>query len=106
MNTAIDGQQRLTTVTIIICAIGSLLPRETAQYRKLTKLLVNEDDEELDYYKLLPTQPDREAFQALVNEEDTELQDFQKRSVISAEAEERSTEIRLIWSGWPKPGLA
>lgn len=72
----IDGQQRLTTVTIIICAIRSLLPKETAQYRKLTKLLVNEDDEGLDYYKLLPTQPDREAFQALMNEQEHEPSRF------------------------------
>jgi uncharacterized protein with ParB-like and HNH nuclease domain len=64
----IDGQQRLTTIAIIICAIRSLFPKNTPQFRKLTKLLINEDDEGLDYYKLLPTQPDREAFQALVNE--------------------------------------
>ena len=60
----IDGQQRLTTVSMIICAIRSLIPKTTAQYRKLTKLLINEDDEDLDYYKLLPTQSDRPAFQA------------------------------------------
>jgi uncharacterized protein with ParB-like and HNH nuclease domain len=70
----IDGQQRLTTVTMIICAIRSLLPKTTAQYRKLTKLLVNEDDEGLDYYKMLPTQPDRAAFQALVKEKEHEGQ--------------------------------
>lgn len=43
----IDGQQRLTTC-MVICAIRSLIPRTTPQYRKLTKLLINEDDEELD----------------------------------------------------------
>ncbi|KAI94739.1 hypothetical protein T281_09325 [Rhodomicrobium udaipurense JA643] len=35
-------------------------------YNKLTKLLVNDDDDGLDFYKLLPTQPDRPAFQALI----------------------------------------
>ena len=54
----------LTTVSMVICAIRSLIPQTTAQYRKLTKLLINEDDEDLDYYKLLPTQPDRPAYQA------------------------------------------
>jgi Protein of unknown function DUF262/Protein of unknown function (DUF1524) len=62
----IDGQQRLTTVAILICAIRSLLEVETPKYRKLTRLLINEDDEGLEHYKLLPTQPDRPAFQALI----------------------------------------
>lgn len=62
----IDGQQRMTTVSILICAIRSLLDPATPKYRKLSKLLVNEDDEDLDYYKLLPTQPDRLAFQQLI----------------------------------------
>jgi hypothetical protein len=62
----IDGQQRLTTIAILICAIRSLLDSDTKEYRKLTRLLVNEDDEGLDHYKLLPTQPDREAFKMLV----------------------------------------
>lgn len=64
----IDGQQRLTTVILIICALRSLTEKDTVQYRKLTKLLINEDDSDLDYYKLLPTQPDRLAFQNLINE--------------------------------------
>lgn len=62
----IDGQQRLTTIAILVCAIRSRLDPDTKEYRKLTRLLVNEDDEGLDHYKLLPTQPDREAFSMLV----------------------------------------
>lgn len=62
----IDGQQRLTTIAVLICAVRSLLDVDSKEYRKLTRLLVNEDDEGLDHYKLLPTQPDRPAFQALV----------------------------------------
>jgi hypothetical protein len=62
----IDGQQRLTTVAILICALRSMLEAETPKYRKLTRLLINEDDEGLEHYKLLPTQPDRPAFQALI----------------------------------------
>lgn len=72
----IDGQQRLTTVTIIICAIRSLLQKDTPQYRKLTKLLINEDDEGPDYYKLLPTQPDRDAFQSLIDTKEIEASRF------------------------------
>jgi uncharacterized protein with ParB-like and HNH nuclease domain len=67
----IDGQQRLTTVAILICALRSVFPPDTKEYRKLTRLLLNEDDEGLDHYKLLPTQPDRPAFEALVAEKPT-----------------------------------
>jgi hypothetical protein len=63
----IDGQQRLTTVALLLCAIRSLVEPDSRDYRKLTRLLINEDDEGLDHYKLLPTQPDREAFQSLVD---------------------------------------
>ncbi|RUV37524.1 DUF262 domain-containing protein [Mesorhizobium sp. M7A.F.Ca.MR.148.00.0.0] len=64
----IDGQQRLTTVAILITSIRSFFDRHTPKYRKLTRLLVNEDDDGLDYFKLLPTQPDRSAFQGLVQQ--------------------------------------
>ena len=62
----IDGQQRLTTVAILICAMRSVCDPNTKVFRKLTNLLVNEHDEGSDYYKLLPTQPDRPAFQAML----------------------------------------
>lgn len=62
----IDGQQRLTTIAVLICAMRTFLDPESKEYRRLTKLLINEDYDELDYFKLLPTQPDRPAFQALV----------------------------------------
>ena len=64
------GVSKFLVILMVICAIRSLIPQTTAQYRKLTKLLINEDDEDLDYYKLLPTQPDRPAYQALVKGED------------------------------------
>lgn len=71
----IDGQQRLTTFAILICAIRSLLP-EGQKSRKLTSLLVNEHDEGMDYFKLLPTQPDRPALAALINGSDSEPSRF------------------------------
>jgi hypothetical protein len=62
----IDGQQRLTTISVLICAMRTFLSADSKEYRRLTKLLINEDYDDLDYFKLLPTQPDRPAFQALV----------------------------------------
>lgn len=64
----IDGQQRLTTVAILICAMRTFSDAGTKEYRKLTRLLVNEDEENLDRLKLLPTQPDRLAFESLIDE--------------------------------------
>ncbi|GAB4196384.1 MAG: hypothetical protein OHK0013_03570 [Sandaracinaceae bacterium] len=65
----IDGQQRLTTIALFLIALRSLLPPDSKEARKLTRLLVNEDDEDLDHYKLLPTQQerDRDTFRALVD---------------------------------------
>ena len=42
-NLVIDGQQRLTTISILICALRSFADRETPKFRKLNRL-VNEDD--------------------------------------------------------------
>jgi len=64
----IDGQQRLTTIAIMLSVIRSLYDKKSKQYRKITRLLINEDDEGLDYYKLLPTQPDRDAFMDMIHE--------------------------------------
>lgn len=64
----IDGQQRLTTIAVLLCAIRSVCEADSKQVRRITKLLVNEDDDGLDYYKILPTQPDRPSFRALLDD--------------------------------------
>ncbi|HEY9850251.1 MAG TPA: DUF262 domain-containing protein [Leptolyngbyaceae cyanobacterium] len=67
----IDGQQRLTTVFILLSAL-----RDTAKQseEKLAeeinnKFLVNSYEDGSDYYKLQPTQVDRVAFQHIINSE-------------------------------------
>jgi Protein of unknown function (DUF1524)/Protein of unknown function DUF262 len=64
----IDGQQRLTTVAVLLCAIRSRLPSESKRHRQITRLLLNEDYEGTDVYKLLPTQPDRQAWFSLLED--------------------------------------
>lgn len=69
----IDGQQRLTTLQVLLAALrdrareipGALAERLDKSY------LVNQFEEELDHYKLLPTQTngDRNAFLAVVKGE-------------------------------------
>lgn len=67
----IDGQQRLTTVTVLLLAMRSLVAPDSKEYRKITKLLINDDEDGPDFFKLMPTQPDRAAFQALLKDEKT-----------------------------------
>ncbi|MBK6530174.1 MAG: DUF262 domain-containing protein [Deltaproteobacteria bacterium] len=64
----IDGQQRLTTLAILLCAIRNRMPTEHRQYRQISRLLLNEDYEGTDLYKLLPTQPDRPAWVSLLED--------------------------------------
>lgn len=89
----IDGQQRLTTIAVLICAMRTFLDPESKEYRRLTKLLINEDYDELDYFKLLPTQPDRPAFQALVDAKPqpgtrfTEALEFFKKKIAGTDSD-------------------
>ncbi len=69
----IDGQQRLTTIFILLCAV-----RDHAKYGEDEELvaeinntiLVNPYKKGLDYYKLQPTQVDREVFHKLIRNEE------------------------------------
>jgi uncharacterized protein with ParB-like and HNH nuclease domain len=66
----IDGQQRLTTLFIILALLGDRArednQREFSEEINNT-LLVNPYKKGLDYYKILPTQSDRQAYQDLIN---------------------------------------
>ena len=65
----IDGQQRLTTIFIILALLKDMAnENEETEFAEETKntLLVNQYKKGLDYYKLLPTQVDREDFINLI----------------------------------------
>jgi len=65
----IDGQQRLTTIFIILALLKDMANQnEETEFAEETKntLLVNQYKKGLDYYKLLPTQVDREDFIGLI----------------------------------------
>lgn len=68
----IDGQQRLTTSFILLCALRDKAQQsgelEVAAEIDNT-ILVNPYKKGLDYYKILPTQLDREAFRRLIEKE-------------------------------------
>ena len=68
----IDGQQRLTTVSLIIEAlarsIGSMEPLKGFSSKKLRNYyLLNPDEEEEDRYKLILTQTDKKSLLALID---------------------------------------
>lgn len=68
----VDGQQRLTTISLMLCALERLIKSETpALKRKLRKLLVNEDEQGDLHYKILPTTKfgDREAYIKIIDGE-------------------------------------
>jgi uncharacterized protein with ParB-like and HNH nuclease domain len=62
----IDGQQRLTTIAILLCSLRDCSDDDRRK-GKIQDYLVNRhyDDSE-DYLKLLPTQGDRKAYRAIV----------------------------------------
>ncbi|PZO43797.1 MAG: DUF262 domain-containing protein [Pseudanabaena frigida] len=68
----IDGQQRLTTIFILLCAIRDRA-KETENDELVAEInntiLVNPYKKGLDYYKLQPTQIDREVFHKLIRVE-------------------------------------
>jgi len=65
----VDGQQRLTSISLMLSALGRII-RDThpALNKKIQKLLVNEDEQGHLYFKLLPTTKygDRASYQAIV----------------------------------------
>jgi hypothetical protein len=71
----IDGQQRLTTLTLLIAAIrDALRDQEDAESqmlaRKLQDLyLTNQYETGNDYYKVLPTKADRDSYAAVIDSE-------------------------------------
>ena len=75
----IDGQQRLTTIALLMCAIrDSLSAEDQIQKRRVQKFyLTNEDYPDTEFFKLLPTQGDREAYFPLIKGDGSPVPDSQ-----------------------------
>jgi len=63
----IDGQQRLTTLFILLILIRDHTMNKNLADKIHEQQLINKFSEGNDSYKLLPTQQDRPAFQTLIN---------------------------------------
>lgn len=67
--TLVDGQQRLTSISILLCAIRDLLANENRLRRKINRYLYNTDAPGELQYKILPTKKydDRQTYVSLLN---------------------------------------
>lgn len=65
----IDGQQRLTTLLIALCALRDhIAPNDSGAVERFNeRYLINKYGEGTSFYRLLPTQDDRQAFFACVD---------------------------------------
>ena len=69
--TVIDGQQRLTTLSLLVLALIQVLGDEDAsRSKRLNRFIRNHDEssDSRDYYKLELTRTDDSAFRALIND--------------------------------------
>lgn len=68
----VDGQQRLISVSLLLCALGNIIEKSHGLYKRIRRLLTNSDEEDLLFYKLVPTQKygDRDAYLALIKGEE------------------------------------
>lgn len=68
----IDGQQRLTTIFILLCALRDKAKNidDELSAEIHNTIIVNPYKKGLDYYKLQPTQVDRKSFHSLINGQD------------------------------------
>jgi len=98
----IDGQQRLTTVSILLCAIRRFLDEKTKD--RIPDFLINRHDEGIDLYKVAPTQVDRHTYECIVSDKegaDTSSQmykahEYFKKKLQALDPEEGVTPIRVL----------
>lgn len=70
----VDGQQRLTTISIMLSALSFLIKGSHPNlYKKIRKMITNPDEDGMLHFKLLPTSKygDREVYIAIIKEEES-----------------------------------
>jgi hypothetical protein len=75
----IDGQQRLTTIALLLCAVRDVLGADDGTLRRRIQnhYLTNEGYEGIELFKLLPTQGDRDFYAPLIKGAAEKLVDSQ-----------------------------
>lgn len=78
----IDGQQRLTTLSLIMLAIARVYENKGEKEKAWSikkNFIFNIDYKGEDYYKLVPTYEDKETFFAIAKETETDLKEKSKQ---------------------------
>lgn len=80
----IDGQQRLTTLSLIMLAMIRNYEKKGEEGERIAKsikrqYILNEEYTGEDRYKLVPTYEDKDTYFAIVNETENELQNYSKQ---------------------------
>jgi hypothetical protein len=92
----IDGQQRLTTIFILLALLRNKA-RENKNLRFADEvnntLLVNQYKDGNDYYKLMPTQVDRPIFENLINGNSNETENQITRAYVFFEKKLKQVEL-------------
>lgn len=107
----IDGQQRLTTLSLFLSALGKVAEEldvqlETTRKKIESYFLFNNEEEGEDRYKLLLTQGDRETFTRLI--EDRELPNEAAKRIVEnyqyfeSQLRKQETDLSRIYRGISK----
>ena len=70
----VDGQQRLITISLLLCALRDIIQEtDPRTYTKIKKMLVNPDEDGDVYFKVLPTTKyeDRETYKKIILKQKT-----------------------------------
>ncbi|MEI6429624.1 MAG: DUF262 domain-containing protein [Pseudanabaena sp. ELA607] len=75
----IDGQQRLTTIFVLLILLRDIVSTSSGflvTSEQINGYLVNAFARDLEYFKILPTQQDREVFKALIKSESNRFKEI------------------------------
>ena len=80
--TIIDGQQRITSLMLLIKVFYDSTDDETLKKRIIKKFLINEDYDEQQKYKLIPIEKDRVVFNKIIDSDIDEITETEKKSLV------------------------
>jgi uncharacterized protein with ParB-like and HNH nuclease domain len=108
--TVIDGQQRLTTLTLLLATLRDYIKKNKPDLQEIAdeiheESLINRFKKDDKHYKILPTQEDREGYKTLIQNTDNtdpekrkgkiyEAYNFFYKKICNPELEDDETEIQ------------